>query len=174
MKQLIYVDNDMLKIAEEDKAHVQRRLRYQFGLDDDYVDTLKTVAELHWMEKDDAYKLFFEGDSVIVAYSMYTFTHLNSAGKFLNYVMAAGRNDIKDRIYIDTSGRLPRDLRHMLDHLRTAEQLTDFLTGMANNKFLTYEEDTNIPGFIKMDYTDRYKPYKLDFTTFAKIKKFLK
>src|SRR5579872_1860894 len=107
MKQLIFIDNDGEEQAKSSLHHAQRNLHYYANISDEIINKMQPVYDFYHMEKEEKYKLLFDNkDIAICTWSMYTSTHLNSYGQLISLLVAVGRNQISDRVYIDTSGEI--------------------------------------------------------------------
>lgn len=113
MKKLIFIDNDGLNRAEEDSHTIQRRLDYA-GLSNTYVNKLEIISDFRFLDEDKAYKLLFDPNNCIITYSMYTASHYNSFGQIIHFLNNAGSSELKDHVYIDGSGELPKALENFL------------------------------------------------------------
>ena len=137
MKQLIFIDNDRIEMAEEEARALKRRL-YASGLDSVYLDTMRIIPDFRLMGKEEIYELLFSGKNIICTWSMYTQSHFDSLGQVLHFLASAARNEIKNVVYIDSSGNLPEALDTALRGDR--KDAVRILTAVATNFILTYKD----------------------------------
>lgn len=155
-KKIIFIDNDHSKYAEKDVDYVKNALEQYFNVSSEDVEKIEIVSDFGNLKRDDAYKLMFSGDNIIATWSMYTHTHANSLGQLITFLAAAGRNDIKDIIYIDASGEITRVITNVLRNNPT--HVLDIIKAIENNYIMTFEDGV---GFrLRTDFTQRLKMYK--------------
>lgn len=132
MKKLIFIDNDSERNVKEfgeldyalDFLELHGLLE-KFGEVTPVFDFYSTVSE------DYAYELLFDQDNIICTWSVYSNGGSRSLAQLMNYLRTAGISEVKDRIYIDTSGQIVKAL---------------------NNNFKDYNQYYNIFHAIETNY----------------------
>ena len=157
MKKLIFIDNDDAQSAQRNIFHATDFLKVGCKIDNDYVDTIEIVGDLWRKTRDEIFKLFFEGDTAIITFSVYTKAPVyDSSAQLKMLLYTAGNCQTKDRVYIDASGELLKGLDRMksIDQL-TGAQMFNVLQAINNNYIITY---------------DNWKPKRVivDFSTYDK------
>lgn len=136
MKKLIFIDNDNERLAQEDSDLVKDRLE-SAGLSENSVKSLQIISSFHNIEKDEMYKILFSKDNCICTWSMYTGSHFGSLFQMLGLLGAAGRNQIKDMIYLDCSGMIQEVLER---NLRERKDVYAILNAIQTNYIITFKE----------------------------------
>ena len=133
MRKIHFLENDYkCPGSDEDIKTGKRRLRY-CGLPTEEVENMEIHYQFQLMERDDVFKIIFDKNNILATYSMYV---SGSDGQMLSLLAAAGRNDVKDIVYIDSSGQLPEFLDRELKHDKLV-----YAIGCAinTNTILTYD-----------------------------------
>jgi hypothetical protein len=133
MRKIHFLENDYkCPASDEDIRTGKRRLRY-CGSPTEEVENMEIHYQFQLMEKDDVYKIIFDKNNILATYSMYI---SGSDGQMLSLLASAGRNGVKDIVYIDSSGQLPE----FLDRELKDEKLV-YAIGCAinTNTILTYD-----------------------------------
>src|SRR5690606_7417899 len=109
MKKLIFIDNDSPqnnRDFEDELNYVRMYLKHDFQIPREFINEMQIVDGFYHKQKEDKesmIKLLFSPDSVIVTRSMYTSSHFNSLSSFLHFLGMAGRYDVIDKVYLNTS-----------------------------------------------------------------------
>ena len=140
MKKLIFIDNDDLKHAKEDVDDVKNRLELDGHLNEDYVETIEIVSDLHRLSKDQLYELMFNTNNCICSWSMFTATHYGSLFQMTQLLTAAGINDIKGMIHIDCSGMLLKALEQVFLSSNTKHPFP-ILQAIETNYIIIYDKE---------------------------------
>lgn len=164
MRKLIFIDNDNLKSANEDSDSVKNNLELYFNLPDDIIEGMQIVPDFKDLSKEDMFILLFDPKNVICSWSMYTTTHYNSLGQLIHLLAGAGRNCIKDIIYIDGSGELLRVLDGVIrDNPTHAYRI---IQAIETNNIISFSSDNNndrVSGRIRMNFKGKdEKCFKLE------------
>jgi len=113
MKKFVFIDNDFKEKSLEDMFYVKHwfdNLKEKGFV----LPEIEIKSDFHHLEREEQCRLLFAKDQVIVTWSMYTFTHFNSLGQLKVMLESAARNEIQDRIYIDsTNNQLFEALENM-------------------------------------------------------------
>lgn len=153
MRKLIFIDNDNLKSANEDSDYVKNNLELYFNLPCDIVDNMQIVPDFKDMSREDMFILLFDPKNVICTWSMYTNTHYNSLGQLIYLLSCAGRNCIKDIIYIDGSGELLRVLDNVIRDNPT--HAYHIIQAIETNNIISFsldKDDDRVSGRIRMNF----------------------
>lgn len=150
MKKLIFVDNDNETLAKKDSDSVKRNLETFFNLPEDIIESMSIVPDFRNLSKDEMYEMLFDKNNVICTWSMYTTSHCNSLGQLISLLSGAGRNNVKDIIYIDGSGEL-------LDRLNTIirdspAQAYYIIQAIETNYIISLSFNENKGGRIRMNF----------------------
>jgi hypothetical protein len=133
MRKIHFLENDYkCPGSDEDIKTGKRRLRY-CGLPTEEVENMEIHYQFQLMERDDVFKIIFDKNNILATYSMYV---SGSDGQMLSLLAAAGRNEVTDIVYIDSSGQLPEFLDRELKHDKLV-----YAIGCAinTNTILTYD-----------------------------------
>lgn len=164
MRKLIFIDNDNLKSANEDSDSVKNNLELYFNLPDDIIEGMQIVPDFKDLSKEDMFILLFDPKNVICSWSMYTTTHYNSLGQLIHLLAGAGRNCIKDIIYIDGSGELLRVLDGVIRDNPT--HAYHIIQAIETNNIISFSSDNNgdrVSGRIRMNFKgSNEKCFKLE------------
>lgn len=161
MRKLIFIDNDNLKSANEDSDYAKSNIQLYFNLPVDIIDSMQIIPDFGNLPKDEMYKLLFNPKNVVCTWSMYTTTHYNSLGQLINLLAGAGRNDIKDIIYIDGSGQLMDVLDRTI--VNNPSHAYDIIQAIETNNIISFDSDTRKGGRIRMVFNGRReKCFKLE------------
>ena len=167
MRKIHFLENDYkCPGSDEDIKTGKRRLRY-CGLPTEEVEDMEIHYQFHLMEKDDVYKIIFDKNNILATYSMYI---SGSDGQMLSLLASAGRNGVKDIVYIDSSGQLPE----FLDRELKDEKLV-YAIGCAinTNTILTYDYKSDSVKRLKFELKGYYDCITLedfDVTELIEIK----
>lgn len=152
MKKLQFLENDYkCPASDEDIRTAQRHLRYM-GIDVEKIEEMPIHYQFGLLSKDEAYKIIFDSENILVTYSMYI---SGSDSDFLYLIAAAGRNQIKNITYIDTSGQLVEFLnRKFRDDV---EGFRSIIAGINTNNILTFDyECEKYVKRVKIQFTGMY------------------
>lgn len=141
LKKLIFIDNDDEKSAKITLRHATDFLKLGCKLNADYVDTIEVMGDLWRKDREDIFKLFFEGNTAIVTYSVYTKAPVYDSSRQLKMLLTtAGTCKISNRVYIDASGEMVKGLNRMIsvDQL-TGGDMFRILQAINNNFIVTYD-----------------------------------
>jgi hypothetical protein len=167
MRKIHFLENDYkCPGSDEDIKTGKRRLRY-CGLPTEEVEDMEIHYQFHLMEKDDVYKIIFDKNNILATYSMYI---SGSDGQMLSLLASAGRNGVKDIVYIDSSGQLPEFLDRELKHDKMV-----YAIGCAinTNTILTYDYKSDSVKRLKFELKGYYDCITLedfDVTELIEIK----
>ena len=167
MRKIHFLENDYkCPGSDEDIKTGKRRLRY-CGLPTEEVENMEIHYQFQLMEKDDVYKIIFDKNNILATYSMYI---SGSDGQMLSLLASAGRNGVKDIVYIDSSGQLPE----FLDRELKDEKLV-YAIGCAinTNTILTYDYKSDSVKRLKFELKGYYDCITLedfDVTELIEIK----
>jgi hypothetical protein len=161
MRKLIFIDNDNLKSANEDSDYAKSNIQLYFNLPVDIIDGMQIVPDFRDLSREDMFILLFDPKNVICTWSMYTTTHYNSLGQLIYLLAGAGRNDIKDIIYIDGSGQLMDVLDRAI--VNNPTHAYDIIQAIETNNIISFDSDTRKGGRIRMVFNGRReKCFKLE------------
>lgn len=161
MRKLTFIDNDNLKSANGDSDSVKNNLELYFNLPFDIVNDMKIVPDFKNLSKEDMFILLFDPKNVICSWSMYTTNHHNSLGQLIHLLAGAGRNYIKDIIYIDGSGELLRVLDDVIRNNPT--HAYHIIQAIETNNIISFDSDTRKGGRIRMAFNGgNEKCFKLE------------
>lgn len=137
MKKLHMLENDyQCPGSDEDIDECKRRLEY-CGVPIKNIEDMEIHYQFGLETNKDVYKLIFNPDNILVTYSVYV---RGSDSQMLRFLGAAGRNGIKDIVYIDTSGALPDFLNR---NLRESKNVFDIACGINTNYILSYDYESD-------------------------------
>lgn len=139
-RKLIFIDNDFEESTVEDIDHAKDCLDYYGKLDNEYIETMESISSFHKMEKDKAAEILFNPDNIICTWSMYTGTHYGSLYQLTGFLTMAGRNQVKNIIYIDTSGNANEALDRAISN--TKEPL-HILNAVETNFIISPDTDSD-------------------------------
>jgi hypothetical protein len=154
MKKLIFIDNDNLGKAKEDVDDVKIKLELYGILKEEYVETISIISDFSRMDKDEAYKLLFSTDNCICSWSMYTANHYGSLYQLLNFLKAAGEYEIKNKVYIDCSGMLPKALE---GELKNSKHAVAILNAIETNYIISFSHEREKPFRVRVDLKGFYE-----------------
>lgn len=136
-RKIHFLENDYKCPGSDDDIRTgQRRLRY-CGLPEEDVENMEIHYQFGLMGKDDVYKIIFDKNNILATYSMYT---SGSDGQMLSLLAGAGRNGVKDIVYIDSSGQLAEFLNR---DLKSDKHLYAIGCAINTNTILTYDYQTD-------------------------------
>lgn len=135
MKKLIFIDNDLEKNALDDIDYAKDRLVYDGNLPTDYINSIQLISEFGTLPKEKVYELLFNPENCICTFSMYTYNHYGSANQLFTLLNSAGRNEIKNITYIDTSGRIEKALTDMFRNDKGAS--FNMMNAIETNNIIT-------------------------------------
>jgi len=162
MKRLIFIDNDRLEHSKDALDYIKDNLEYHASVPVDVLNTIETVADFHFVDKDEQYKMMYDENNIILTWSMFTSTHYNSLGKLNRFLMTAGMSDVKGHVYIDCASNLEKALTRIIENpdryahyfIRGLE--TNYIIGMnsKDTKFYRMRFDATIDSFIRREDID--------------------
>ena len=110
MKNIIYIDNETEDSHKDDFDIATDCLYFCCGIEDDIISKIEPVLGLYHLKNEEITKILFKQNQVIVTYSLYSKSHFGSLYQMLFFLEKAGENNIKDIVYIDTSGNIKEAL----------------------------------------------------------------
>lgn len=143
MKKLIFIDNDGETRAKDDCDSFKSKLEVNSNLDESYISTIEIVHDFHRLSREDAYKILFDKDSCVCSFSMYTVNHYGSYQQLAHFLSAAGRNEVRDMVYIDSSGHMVKALENFFSSSDKINFIP-ILQAIETNNVLTINYD--LPG----------------------------
>jgi hypothetical protein len=145
LRKIHFLENDYkCPASDEDIRTGKRRLRY-CGLPTEDIENMEIHYQFGLMEKDDVYKIIFDKNNILATYSMYV---SGSDGQILSLLAGAGRNGIKDIVYIDSSGQLAEFLNGTL---KGESYVYAIGCAINSNTILTYDYKTDSVKKIKFE-----------------------
>jgi hypothetical protein len=130
---LLFIDNDIdCEDSQRDVKKVKRLLS-NHGCDRESLDNMKLVFDFRNLKKQEQISLLADEEYIIVTYSMFTSVHYNSQGQLQHFLELFGRNNIKDRTYIDCSGYLYEAIERAI---RDSESQLDILVAIQTNTII--------------------------------------
>lgn len=131
MKKLVFIDND------EDKRDF--RLVCDI-LEDNSIEAKfdSKIFNFHKLNREEAFKIVFNPENILVTWSMYTSDHFNSRGQFLNLLRAAARNGVSGLTYICTTGYV---LESLNSEVRNDKNVVSLLCGIETNTILCKDKE---------------------------------
>jgi len=133
MRKIHFLENDYQCPGSDDSIKTGKRVLRRCGLPTEEVENMEIHYQFHLMEKDDVYKIIFDKNNILVTYSMYV---SGSDSQIISLLASAGRNDIKDIVYIDSS----RELSEFLNReLKDEKFLYAIGCAINTNTILTYD-----------------------------------
>lgn len=160
MKKFIFIDNDNLKSALEDVDDVKNNLILYAKIPAEIVDNIEIISDFHTLEKDKKYELLFSNKNIICSWSMYTASHYGSLYQLTTLLKAASANEIKNIVYVDGSGELPKSLENELKidtknvlHILNAIETNYIISFDLEDEELTcYRLRINLKGFFESPF----------------------
>ena len=137
MRKIHFLENDYQCPGSDDSIKTGKRVLRRCGLPTEEVENMEIHYQFHLMEKDDVYKIIFDKNNILVTYSMYV---SGSDSQIISLLASAGRNGVKDIVYIDSSRELSeflnRELKEWLELV--------YAVGCAinTNTILTYDYES--------------------------------
>lgn len=151
MKKLIYIDNSTNQ--EEIKKTVSF-YAYQtlFGNVDESLkkqlkrSDIEIISGFGRLDRDKQIDALFREDQIILTWSVYSrgFDG-DSKAQLEKFLKSAGRNDIRDRVYMDLSGEIIEALSSSV-----ISKDIDLLCGISNNFIITKPQDSRSKGFSRI------------------------
>lgn len=139
MKKLIFIDNDIERLALEDVDYVKDRLELWGGLNDEEINTIQVIPDFSRMDKDKMTKMLFDKNNCICTWSMYTSNHYSSLYQMLNFLASAGRNEVTDIVYFDGSGKIAKALEGEIRNEKV--KVLAILNAIETNYIITTAEE---------------------------------
>jgi hypothetical protein len=136
MKKLIFIDNDHQEKAQQNKMNAYHKLKYTGNLEIK-IDDILLVCDFHKKESKFEDELF-NINNVIITWSMFTENHFGSYDKLCNFLVMAGLQEIKGKIFIDTATYLADTLERAIEHYN---QSVYIIRCIENNFIIHYDED---------------------------------
>lgn len=136
MKTLIFIDNDLPEKANENLGHAYRSLKYNGGMKIQSSD-ITLISEFH-KAKSKLEDKMFDISNVIITWSMFTENHFDSYGQLCDFMVIAGMQELKDKVYIDTAKYLADTLERAIEHYN---QSVYIIRCIENNYIIHYNED---------------------------------
>lgn len=166
MKNIHFLENDYQCPGSDDSIRNAKRLLRRFGLTNELVENMQIHYQFHLMEKEDVYKIIFYNQNILVTYSMYI---SGSDRQILSLLASAGRNEIKDIVYIDSSGELTEFLNR---NLKDEKFIYAIGCALNTNTILTYDYKESSVKRLKFELKQYYNDCIIleDFDTTEFIK----
>jgi len=152
MKSIKFLENDYkCPASDEDIRSAKRHLKYM-GIPTDVIEKMIVHYQFRLLGKDEIYKIIFNENNILATYSMYV---SGSDSDFLYFMSSAGRNQISDMVYLDTSGQLIEFLnRRLRDDVK---ELRSLVCGINSNRIITLDLENNTnPKRIKIEFKGMY------------------
>lgn len=152
MKQIHFLENDYQCTGTEEDLRIVKRHLHRMGFSKEEIGEMTIHYQFRSMNKEDIYKIVFDKKNILATYSSYI---RGSDTDFMFFTASAGRNEVKDVVYIDTCGTLADFLN---DKLRESiEDLRAIIVGINSNIVLTYNPDSpTYTSRIKINISDMY------------------
>lgn len=147
MRKLIFIDNDHQQRAEEEARSVQRKLSGFGNLPREYLESMKVIHSIYFLDKADLAKILFSPNQCICSFSMYTPNHYGSLYQLTEMLSKVGQTGIKDLFYIDCSGKMVEALE---DELPIDKDKKNILSAFANNHIITLDRRTDDYKFVRL------------------------
>ena len=151
MNKIDFLENDyQCPASDEDIRNAKRHLKYG-GIPIEEIEKMEIHYQFGLKTKEEIMKLLFSKETIKATYSMYC---QGSDSDFMFFTAAAGRNHVKDIVYIDSSGQLVEFLNRNLRDEKNAVQIA---CGINQNTFLTlvHEPQTCFKK-IKIEFNDYF------------------
>jgi hypothetical protein len=152
MKKIQFLENDYkCPASDSDLRAAKRHLKYM-GIPVDQIENMVIHYQFRLLKKDEIYKIIFDSENIIATYSVYT---SGSDSDFVYFMGSAGRNGIKNMIYLDSSGQLIEFLNRKLRE--DFEGFRDLACGINTNRIITMDfEDGTSPKKIRIEFKGSY------------------
>lgn len=171
MKKLIFIDNDNQKNSDlyDDFGRVEDFLNNN-GILPMFNNEIEEKYDMQTIlneDKDAAMQLLFDPNTIICTCSVYSAGYPHSLFQLLNYLQAAGRNEVKNKVYIDCSGMILEALNR---NIRDAKLPLPILQAIETNYILTNVKNkiervrVDLKGYFK----DTFKTEEIDVPLFFK------
>lgn len=163
-KKLIFVDNDDRDQADKDKSFVWQYMKTMGNVPSEYLSTMEIISDLHRMDREAIFDIFFNPDNVVCTWSMYTTTHHGSMYQMLSILNAASISEIKNAIYIDGSGCLPIDLARVLrDGVLVKDKCMAILNAIEQNNIIVFDHDIMKVCRLRIELKGLYEsPFRME------------
>jgi hypothetical protein len=169
MKKLIYIDNDNERRAKEDVDYVKNNLEYVGGLPAEQVEQMEIVSDFGHIGKEKVYELLFSKNNCICSWSMYTANHYGSLYQLISLLKAAGRNRIKDIVYVDGSGMLQKALERELPNIK---EPYDLLNAIETNHIISFDLEADLCFRLRLEFKGvDESPFKRDRVSLLELLK---
>jgi hypothetical protein len=145
MRKIHFLENDYQCPGSDDSIKTGKRVLRRCGLPTEEVENMEIHYQFHLMEKDDVYKIIFDKNNILVTYSMYV---SGSDSQIISLLASAGRNGIKDIVYIDSSRELPEFLNR---ELKDEKFLYAIGCAINTNTILTYDSKNDSVKRLKFE-----------------------
>jgi len=155
MKNIIFLENDYKCPSSDDSIDAGKtNLDLYFGVPDESIEAMKVYYSFAQEEREKQMEVCFGNDDIIATYSVYC---SGSDYAFMAIVAAAASNEIKNKVYLDTSGLLVKFLNRSL---RDQKQFLRIAAGINSNFIYTniYDSDPHIMR-VKIEINGYYDDY---------------
>lgn len=181
MKQIIFLDNDSAQSRRDfadDIEQTKMTMHGLFKIPDDDIERMEIIDGFyHKLDepgaKDKFMNLLFDPSNIVATYSMYTASHYGSLYTFLYFVAAAGRNDVKGKVYLNLSSEAYM-INALINNINDQKRPLDILKGINNNHFISYSRDTNSLSRCVVDLSNKcgiFKPVPISEDEFLELAK---
>ena len=133
MRKIHFLENDYKCPKSDEDIRTGRRILRYCGLPTEEVENMEILYQFGLMDKDDVFKIIFDKNNILATYSMYV---SGSDGQMLSLLANAGRNDVTDIVYIDSSGQLPEFLNR---DIKNDKMIYAVGCAINTNTILTYD-----------------------------------
>jgi hypothetical protein len=140
MKKLIFIDNDS---NTDQLSTVKYRLELE-GVNKSFTRNIEFITRFGNLSKKDQAQILFNPNHIIASYSMYTPNNHGSLYQMIAMLKYAGKNDIKNIIYIDGADKLQRQWEYVTDK-------KVIKTAITNNFIITLNNDEGIQRIVVND-----------------------
>jgi|GEM_PF-3136465 len=144
---VVFIDNDHKERAKEDCRHATQAL--YFGLEDEPDVTPEIISDFRHLDREEKGKLIYDPEIIILTYSMYTWNHYNSLGQLYYFLVSCAKNEIKGKLYINTSSYTVRAIEDILRSDKYENQYAVLCTLATNYIITTIDSDTDM-GFYRL------------------------
>lgn len=137
MKKLIFLENGFEQEAIEGSNYLKRKL-YRSGFPQEQLEQMEIISDFVRVDQDRKLEILFNKENVICTWSVYVDDSLSQLFKYLS---SAGRNFIKNQIYIDGTGLLLETLNINFDE---TDEVLNIFNAIETNNILTYDKEDNL------------------------------
>lgn len=172
MRKIVFLDNDHLERSQEELTYAVCPFYFSAGISDEILDKLdienniEIISDVHQKDLKKILKDVIDNDKIILTWSMYTYTHLNSLGQLETMLRFVARNQISNVTYIDSSGNIEQALNILVRNSKNPWQI---LQAIETNNIISVDTDIeeDIQMFrvrleLKGMYNDFLKREKID------------